>query len=82
MANFNFEVELFQRVFLPARPNFELQRVTAVWRCERVPGDSESRLKSLKCFNLERIIDANLAGKEEPDEIDIQDYMGIELEWF
>eukprot|EP00956_Cyclotella_meneghiniana_P033656 scaffold98044_cov37-Cyclotella_meneghiniana.AAC.1 len=49
-------------------------------RCKRGAWKKENTMESLKCFNLERIIEANLAGQEEPDDIDIQDYMGIELE--
>ena len=39
----------------------------------------ENMVDSLKCFNLERIINAMEQGKELPDDIDMDEYlMGIE----
>ena len=35
---------------------------------------------ALKCFNLERIIDAEVFGLNKPDELTLDDYMGVVVE--
>ncbi len=36
--------------------------------------------RSLKCFNLECIIDAEVFGLNKPDELTLDDYMGVVVE--
>ena len=77
----NYErISLLSTILKCIYVNPELVAKEYLNRSKRGSWKKENTMESLKCFNLERIIEANLAGKEEPDEIDIQDYMGIGVE--
>lgn len=77
----NYErISLLSTILKCIYVNPELVAKEYLNRSKRGSWKKENTMESLKCFNLEHIIEANLAGKEEPDEIDIQDYTGIGVE--
>ena len=45
-------------------------------RCKRGAWKKENTLESLKCYNLERILEAKEMGKEEPSKVDLDVYVG------
>jgi hypothetical protein len=49
-------------------------------RCKRGVWKKEHTQESLKCDNLEGIIEADLVGKEEPNDITLEDYVVNEVE--
>lgn len=49
-------------------------------RCKTGVLKKEIPQESLKCYNLELIIEADLVGKEEPNEIILEDYVVNEVE--
>jgi hypothetical protein len=49
-------------------------------RCKAGKWKKGSAKDALKCYNFERIVDAEMFGSEEPSEITLDDYMGVVTE--
>jgi hypothetical protein len=49
-------------------------------RCKAGKWSNDSAEDALKCFNFERILDAEVFGMEVPGEISLDDYMGVSAE--
>ncbi len=49
-------------------------------RCKASKWKKGAAEDALKCFNLERIIDAKVFGLNMPDELTLDDYMGVVVE--
>ncbi|KAL7507352.1 hypothetical protein ACHAXN_005334 [Cyclotella atomus] len=45
-------------------------------RCKRGAWKKESTMEALKCFNLERTLEAEELGKDVPEDVDMSVYMG------
>ena len=45
--------------------------------CKRGDWKKEHTIESLKCFNLERVIDADIAGKEAPMDVTLEEYIEV-----
>ena len=63
---------ILQHVYVD--PKFVAEEYLA--RCKRGAWKKENTLESLKCYNLERILEAKEMGKEEPSKVDLDVYVG------
>jgi hypothetical protein len=64
---------ILRHVFIDANPNWVAEEYLK--RCKAGAWNKENTVESLKCFNLERIINAVDGGAELPQDIDIEEYL-------